>query len=171
MKIHTPLTKDVVKALKAGDNVTITGVIYSARDAAHKRMLEEYEKTGRFPFDIRNAVVYYMGPSPAKPGEVIGSAGPTTSGRMDSYAPALIELGLTGMIGKGPRKDGVAAAMKRFGAVYLAAVGGAGALLKSKIKSCRVIAYSDLGAEAVHELVVEDFPAVVAIDSDGNSLF
>ncbi|MBR5467898.1 MAG: Fe-S-containing hydro-lyase [Firmicutes bacterium] len=171
IKITTPFTKDDAEKLKSGDIVEITGTIYTARDAAHKRMLEEYEKTGKFPFDIENSIIYYVGPSPAKPGTVIGSAGPTTSYRMDAYAPKLIELGQTGMIGKGARGKEVIDAMKKHKAVYFAATGGAAALISSHIKKCEVIAYDDLGAEAIHKLYVEDFPVVVVNDTEGNNLY
>ena len=169
--IHTPLTKEAAAKLKAGDVVAITGVIYTARDAAHKRMVEEYEKTGKFPFDIQDQIIYYAGPAPAKPGEVIGSAGPTTSGRMDAYAPKLIRLGLRGMIGKGKRGDEVIRAMEEETAIYFGATGGAGALIASHIKKARPIAYEDLGAEAIYELTVEEFPAIVIIDSGGRNLY
>ena len=171
VKIETPLTKEKCSSLRSGDIVEITGTIYTARDAAHKRMTEEYEKTGKFPFEMKNSIIYYAGPSPAKPGQVIGSAGPTTSYRMDSYAPFLLDKGETGMIGKGDRSEAVTEAMKRNGAVYFAATGGAAALISNSIKKARVIAYSDLGAEAVHELYVENFPAVVVIDCQGNNLY
>lgn len=169
--ITTPLTGEIVKELKAGDVVSITGVIYSARDAAHKRMTETLEKGGDLPFDVKDATIYYLGPSPAREGQVIGSAGPTTSGRMDAYTPQLLSLGLRGMIGKGKRSAEVIKAMKETGAVYFAAVGGAGALLSKHITRCEVIAYEDLGTEAVHKLYVEDFPAIVVIDSEGNNLY
>ena len=169
--ITTPLTEESVKELKAGDVVSITGVIYSARDAAHKRMMETLEKGGELPFDMKDAVIYYLGPSPAREGQVIGSAGPTTSGRMDAYTPQLLRLGLRGMIGKGKRSAEVIEAMKRTGAVYFAAVGGAGALLSKHITKCEVIAYEDLGTEAIHKLYVEDFPAIVVIDCEGNNLY
>lgn len=171
IKITTPFSKDDAVKLKAGDIVEITGTIYTARDAAHKRMLEDYEKTEKFPFDIENSIIYYAGPSPAKPGAVIGSAGPTTSYRMDAYAPKLIELGQTGMIGKGARGKEVIDAMTKHKAVYFAATGGAAALISSHIKKCEVIAYDDLGAEAIHKLYVEDFPVVVVNDTEGNNLY
>lgn len=169
--ITTPLTKESVKELKAGDVVSITGVIYSARDAAHKRMMETLAEGGDLPFDVKDAIVYYLGPSPAREGQVIGSAGPTTSGRMDAYTPQLLQLGLRGMIGKGRRSAEVIGAMKETGAVYFAAVGGAGALLSKHITKCEVIAYEDLGTEAIHKLYVEDFPAIVVIDREGNNLY
>lgn len=171
IRIQTPLTKETAASLHSGDTVLISGVIYTARDAAHKRMCEQLERGEELPFDIHNAVIYYVGPTPALPGRVIGSAGPTTSGRMDAYAPRLIEQGLTGMIGKGMRSQEVADSMKRHTAVYFAATGGAGALLSSKIKSAEVIAWEDLGTEAVRRLVVEDFPATVVLDSYGNNLY
>ena len=171
MDIKTPLTRDMARELKAGDIVKITGYIYTARDAAHKRMTEAAEKGEKLPFDPENQIIYYVGPTPAKPGEVIGSAGPTTSGRMDAYAPKMMELGLTGMIGKGKRNDAVKEAMKKYGAVYFAATGGAAALISSHIKEAELIAYEDLGTEAVRRLYVEDFPAVVVIDSFGNDLY
>lgn len=171
VKIDAPFFQEQVKELRAGDIAEITGTIYTARDAAHKRMLEDYKKTGKLPFDIQNAVIYYAGPSPAKPGQVIGSAGPTTSYRMDAYAPKLIELGQTGMIGKGERSKQVMEAMKKYGAVYFGATGGAGALLANHIKKSEIIAYEDLGAEAIRKLYVKDFPVIVIIDSQGNNLY
>ena len=169
--LNTPLTKEDARKLKAGDIVTISGIIYTARDAAHKRMLEEYDRTGTLPFDIKNQIIYYAGPSPAKPGEVIGAAGPTTSSRMDAYAPRLLDMGETGMIGKGARNADVVEAMKRNHAVYFGATGGAGALVASHIKKCEVLAYSDLQSEAIHKLTVEAFPVIVIIDSEGNNLY
>ncbi len=151
--------------------VLITGIIYTARDAAHKRMLENYEKGIALPFDLKDQSIYFAGPSPAKPGEVIGSAGPTTSSRMDSYSPKTIELGVTVMIGKGARDKGVIEAMKNYGAVYIGAVGGAGALISECIKKCEIVDYSDLGSEAVYKLEVENFPGIVIIDSRGNNLY
>ncbi|MEA4816089.1 MAG: Fe-S-containing hydro-lyase [Lachnospiraceae bacterium] len=171
MEIKLPLDKKTAKSLKAGDKVLLTGIIYTARDAAHKRLLEEYGKTGQMPFDIKNATIYYAGPSPAKPGEVSGAIGPTTSGRMDAYAPQLMDMGLTGMIGKGLRNAEVKEAIKRNGAVYFAATGGAGALLANAVKSMKIVAYEDLGAEAIRELYVEDFPAIVVMDSYGGNLY
>lgn len=171
VKITTPLQQEQVKALCAGDIVEITGFIYTARDAAHKRMLEDYNKTGKLPFEIKDAVIYYAGPSPAKPGQVIGSAGPTTSYRMDAYAPTLIALGQTGMIGKGARNQEVILAMKEHGAIYFGATGGAGALLANHIKKADIVAYEDLGAEAIRKLYVEDFPIIVIIDSKGQNLY
>ncbi len=171
MEIKTPLTKEKVRELKAGDIVKITGYIFAARDAAHKRMTEAVQKGEKLPFDPEDQIIYYVGPTPAKPGEVIGSAGPTTSGRMDAYAPKMMELGLTGMIGKGKRSIDVKEAMKKHGAVYFAATGGAAALISSHIKEAEIIAYEDLGTEAVRRLYIEDFPAVVVIDSFGNDLY
>lgn len=169
--IQTPLTREMARTLKAGDSCLITGVIYTARDAAHKRLCECIQKGDALPFDIENSIVYFVGPTPAKSGEVIGSAGPTTSYRMDAYSPTLIALGQTGMIGKGKRGVEVIDAMKTHGAVYFGAIGGCGALLAKCIKKAEVIAYDDLGAEAVRRLEVQDFPVVVVIDSDGNNLY
>lgn len=169
--ITTPLTKDKVKQLHAGDSCLISGVIYTARDAAHKRLCELVEAEKELPLDVKDSIIYFVGPTPAKPGEVIGSAGPTTSYRMDAYSPTLIKLGLTGMIGKGKRGPEVVAAMQEHGAVYFGAIGGCGALLSKCIKKAEVIAYDDLGAEAIRKLEVEDFPAVVIIDSLGNNLY
>ena len=171
IKVTVPLTKEDAAKLKAGDIVKITGTVYTARDAAHKRMIEDYNKTGKFPFDMENAVIYYAGPAPAKPGSVIGPAGPTTSYRMDSYAPFLMDHGQTGMIGKGARNGQVIDSMKKNKAVYFAATGGAAALISSHIKSAEIIAYEDLGAEAIRKLYVEDFPAIVVIDTEGNNLY
>jgi len=170
-KITLPLTVDVLKDLKAGDDVLLNGVIYVARDAAHKRMVEALEKGQDLPFDIQGQTVYFMGPSPARPGQVIGSAGPTTSGRMDSYSPRLIAAGLKGMIGKGNRSQAVKEAMKKYQAVYFAAIGGAGALISKSIKKAEVIAYDELGAEAVRRLEVEDFPVTVINDIYGGDLY
>lgn len=169
--ITTPLTDEIVAKLKAGDSVLITGIIYTARDAAHKRLVESLEKGEKPPVELKGQIFYYAGPSPAPPGKPIGSVGPTTSGRMDGFAPKTMELGLKGMIGKGPRGREVVEAMKKYGAVYFAAVGGAGALLAKCVKAAKVVAYSDLGAEAITELVVENFPAIVAIDCKGNDLY
>lgn len=171
IKIEVPLKKDMVKSLKCGDKVLISGRIYTARDAAHKRMIQSLEKGDGLPFDVSEQIIYYAGPTPAKPGRVIGSCGPTTSCRMDAYAPGLIELGLAGMIGKGERSDEVIDAMKKNGAVYFGAIGGAGALIAESIRDVEVVAYDDLGTEAVRCLTVEDFPAVVVIDCQGNSLY
>lgn len=169
--IHTPLTPEAAKSLQAGDYVYLTGTIYTARDAAHKRMQEALDKGESLPVSIENIVIYYMGPSPARDGRPIGSAGPTTASRMDKYAPKLLDLGLTGMIGKGKRSAAVKEAIVRNGAVYFAAVGGAGALLSRSIKSSEVIAYDDLGTEAIRKLEVVDFPVIVVIDSAGNDLY
>ena len=169
--ITAPLKESDIKDLKAGDYVYITGTIYTARDAAHKRMYETIGEHKPLPIDMKNNIIYYMGPSPAREGRPIGSAGPTTASRMDKYAPDLLDLGLKGMIGKGKRTDAVKAAIVRNGAVYFAAVGGAGALLSQRIKSSEVIAYDDLGTEAIRKLYVEDFPVIVVIDSEGNNLY
>jgi fumarate hydratase subunit beta len=170
-KITTPLTDEVVEGLRVGDEVQVTGVIYQARDAAHKRIVALMEKNEPLPFELAGAVIYYVGPSPAKPGAVIGSAGPTTSGRMDAYAPLLIEKGLKGMIGKGLRSEAVTDAMKKHKAVYFAATGGAGALLAKRIVANEVIAWPELGAEAVARLEVRDFPVVVVNDCYGGDLY
>jgi fumarate hydratase subunit beta len=169
--IASPLEPEVVEKLKAGDQVFISGTIYVARDAAHKRMVQALDKGERLPFDIAGQTVYYMGPSPAKPGQVIGSAGPTTSGRMDVYTPRLLAAGLRAMIGKGGRSLAVKEAMKKYRAVYLAAIGGAGALITKSIKKAEVVAYDDLGAEAIRRLEVEDFPAIVVNDIYGGDLY
>ena len=169
--ISVPLTDEVAGSLRAGDYVYLTGIIYTARDAAHKRMYEALEQGKELPFDMRNNVIYYMGPSPAREGRPIGSAGPTTASRMDKYALALLDLGLKGMIGKGKRNQAVKDAVVRNGAVYFAAVGGAGALLSRSIISSEVIAYDDLGTEAIRKLEVKDFPVIVVIDSEGNNLY
>ena len=171
IKIQTPLTVDKARELKAGDSCLISGVIYTARDAAHKRLCELQDKGEELPFDIKDSIIYFVGPTPAKPGEVIGSAGPTTAYRMDAYSPTLIRLGLTGMIGKGKRSPEVIEAMKECGAVYFGAIGGCGALLSRCIKKAEIIAYEDLGAEAIRRLEVENFPVVVIIDSEGNNLY
>ncbi len=171
VSIHTPLDRATVETLKAGDSCLISGVIYTARDAAHKRLCELVEQGKPLPIDVKDSIIYFVGPTPAKPGQAIGSAGPTTSYRMDAYSPKLIELGLTGMIGKGKRGDTVIDAMKAHGAVYFGAIGGCGALLAKCIKDAEVVAYDDLGAEAIRRLVVEDFPAIVVIDSKGNNLY
>ena len=170
-QISAPLDKKTISQLKAGDMVYISGTIYTARDAAHKRMAQALAEGHKLPLDVRGNVVYYMGPSPAREGRPIGSAGPTTASRMDRYAPDLLDLGLSGMIGKGKRSQQVIDAMVRNGAVYFAAIGGAGALLSKAIVSSEVIAYEDLGTEAIRRLEVRDFPAIVVIDSDGNNLY
>ena len=170
-KIQTPFTREDARSLKAGDTCLITGVIYTARDAAHKRLCELVAQGRELPMDMRNAIIYFVGPTPAKPGQAIGSAGPTTSYRMDAYSPALIAIGQTGMIGKGKRNAEVIAAMKEYGAVYFGATGGCGALLSKCIKKAEIVAYEDLGAEAIRRLEVEDFPVTVIIDSEGNNLY
>ena len=169
--ITAPITKETAKSLHAGDYVYVTGTIYTARDAAHKRMDEALDRGESLPIDIKDQAIYYMGPSPAREGRPIGSAGPTTASRMDKYAPDLLDLGLKGMIGKGKRSKAVIDAIVRNGAVYFAAVGGAGAILSKCIKKSTVIAYDDLGTEAIRELEVENFPVVVVIDSEGNNLY
>lgn len=170
-ELTVPFTKEEALSLRAGDSVRLTGTIYTARDAAHKRMDEAIAAGESFPFDLTGNVIYYMGPSPAREGRPIGSAGPTTASRMDKYAPKLLDLGLIGMIGKGKRSDAVKEAMKRNGAVYFAAIGGAGALLSKAIVASEVIAYDDLGTEAIRKLTVKDFPAIVVIDSTGEDLY
>jgi len=170
-KIKTPLSREDARKLHYGDTVLLSGVIYTARDAAHARLTEELKKKTPLPFDIKNAVIYYTGPSPVKPGRVIGSTGPTTSSRMDVFTPVLIKAGLTGMIGKGTRSTDVIASMREFGAVYFGAIGGAGALLASCVESSEVIAYEDLGTEAIHKLTVKEMPLTVAIDSEGGDLY
>ncbi|MDR0569315.1 MAG: Fe-S-containing hydro-lyase [Spirochaetaceae bacterium] len=170
-RITLPLTREKAAVLAAGDAVYLSGEIYTARDAAHKRFVELLDAGKTLPFTPENAVIYYVGPTPAPPGRVIGSAGPTTSYRMDAYAPRLLALGLRGMIGKGKRSAEVVSAMKDAGAVYFGAIGGAGALLAERIKSAEVIAFEDLGAEAVRRLIIEDFPAAVIIDSQGENLY
>ena len=169
-KITLPLTEELAKTLHAGDSVLVTGTIYTSRDAGHKRMCEALEKGEEIPFDPKDATIYYVGPTPAKPGAVIGSAGPTTSGRMDAYAPTMMSVGARGMIGKGARLPEVIDAMKKYSGVYFGAIGGAGALL-AKCKKAELIAYEDLGAEALRKLYVEDMPLVVIIDSEGNNLY
>ena len=169
--IAAPISYEDAKSLHSGDYVYITGTIYTARDAAHKRMAEALAAGDPLPIDMKNNIIYYMGPSPAREGRPIGSAGPTTASRMDKYAPDLLDLGLKGMIGKGKRSKAVIDAIVRNGAVYFAAVGGAGAILSKCIKKSTVIAYDDLGTEAIRELEVEDLPVVVVIDSDGNNLY
>jgi len=170
-KITLPLTDEVLKDLKTGDNLLLTGVIYVARDAAHKRMVEALDQGKPLPVDVKGATIYYMGPTPARPGRVIGSAGPTTSGRMDAYAPRLMAEGLKGMIGKGLRSQAVKDAMVKHKAVYLGGIGGAGALMSKSIKKAEVIAYEDLGAEALRRLEVEDFPVTVVNDIYGGDLY
>ncbi|HEX9061447.1 MAG TPA: Fe-S-containing hydro-lyase [Clostridia bacterium] len=170
-KISTPLLKDAVQELKAGDIVSLNGIVYAARDAAHKRLIGLLEEGKELPFDISGQVIYYVGPCPAREGQVIGSAGPTTSGRMDAYAPSLIRLGLSGMVGKGKRSLEVIEAMKQEKAVYFGAVGGAGALISRSIVNEEVIAFPELGPEALRRLTVKDFPSVVVIDCYGNNLY
>lgn len=165
------ITDELLKSLKAGDTLLLSGTLYTARDAAHKRMCEEFESGKGFPFDIKGKAIYYAGPCPNKPGEVIGSCGPTTSGRMDKYTPTLLDSGLKIMIGKGVRNAQVIEAIKKNKCLYLGAVGGCGALIANCIKSARVIAYDDLGTEAVRELLVEDFPCTVLCDCDGNDFY
>ena len=171
LQLRAPLDEAQVRALAAGTEVRFDGVLYTARDAAHQRMMEALDRGEPLPFPIEGAVIYYVGPSPGAPGQVLGSAGPTTSSRMDSYAPRLIALGLRGMIGKGERGAAVVGAMVKHGAVYFAATGGAGALLGKRILSAEIVAYPELGAEAVRRLEVADFPAVVAQDAAGRTLF
>ena len=169
--IKAPLSKEIALTLNAGDYVYITGIIYTARDAAHLRINEAINKNEALPITLENNIIYYMGPSPAREGRPIGSAGPTTASRMDKYAPRLLDLGLKGMIGKGKRSDAVKDAIVRNGAVYFAAVGGAGALLSKSIIASEVVAYDDLGTEAIRRLEVENFPVVVVIDTKGNNLY
>jgi len=171
LNIKSPLDEETIKKLKAGDQVFITGIIYVGRDAAHKKIVEALDQGEPPPFDLKGQTIYYMGPSPAKPGQVIGSAGPTTSGRMDAYSPRLMSEGLKGMIGKGMRSQAVKDAMKKYKAVYLAAIGGAGALISKSITKSEVIAYEDLGAEAIRRLEVENFPATVINDIYGGDLY
>ena len=171
ISIHTPLSREDARKLRSGDSCLISGVIYTARDAAHKRLCELVAQGKELPMDVRDSIIYFVGPTPARPGEAIGSAGPTTSYRMDAYSPTLIAQGQTGMIGKGKRSPEVIAAMKEYGAVYFGAIGGCGALLSQCIEKAEVIAYDDLGAEAIRRLEVENFPVIVVIDSDGNNLY
>lgn len=171
IRLKTPLTDADVEKLKAGDKVLLSGVIYTGRDAAHKRLFDLLQAGKPLPIDLKGQVIYYVGPAPAKPGQVIGSAGPTTSGRMDAYSPKLMEVGLKGMIGKGMRKKEVVEAMKKYKAVYFAATGGAGALLAKAIKKAEVVAYEDLGPEAISRLEIEDFPVIVVNDIYGNDLY
>ncbi|GAB5045885.1 Fe-S-containing hydro-lyase [Thermodesulfovibrio sp. TK110] len=171
IKIETPLTDEVVENLKAGDMVLINGYVYTARDAAHKRVVELINNDAPLPFDLKGQVIYYVGPTPAPPGKVIGSAGPTTSSRMDSYTPLLLSLGLKGMIGKGQRGEEVKEAIKKYKAVYFLATGGAGALLSRHIVSAEEIAFPELGTESIKRLLLKDFPAIVAIDCHGGDIF
>lgn len=171
IRLTTPLSEEAVSPLRAGDRVLLSGIIYSARDAAHRRLVELLDRSQPLPLDLRGQVIYYMGPTPAPPGRPIGSAGPTTSYRMDAYAPRLMEVGLKGMIGKGARNAAVKDAMKRYNAVYFAAIGGAGALISKCIRAAEVVAYPDLGTEAIRQLEVADFPLVVAGDAVGGDLY
>ena len=170
-KIQVPFQKDQVEQLKAGDYVYLSGTIYTARDAAHKRMFESMHKGEKLPISLDGNILYYLGPSPAREGQVIGSAGPTTSSRMDKYTPDMLAAGLKGMVGKGKRSQAVIDAMKKYKAVYFAAVGGAGALLSKCIKEAEVVAYEDLGTEAIRKLTIEDLPVIVVIDSQGHNLY
>lgn len=170
-KIQAPLTEETIQSLHAGDFVHITGYIYTARDAAHKRMYEALSSGEKLPFDIRDQIIYYVGPTPAKPGEIVGSAGPTTSGRMDKYTPTMIEQGMRGMIGKGLRSKEVIEACKKYHAVYFVAIGGAAAVIAQSIKGEEMIAYEDLGPEAIRKYTVVDFPAIVCIDIDGRDFY
>ena len=171
IRVTAPMSREQARTLKSGDSVLLSGVIYTARDAAHKRLCELVDAGKELPLDVKDSIIYFGGPTPARPGEAIGSAGPTTSYRMDAYSPTMIEQGQTGMIGKGKRNEEVIAAMKKHGAVYFGAIGGCGALLSKCIKKAEVIAYDDLGAEAIRRLEVEDFPVIVIIDSEGNNLY
>lgn len=170
-KIRTPLTSDVVRTLRAGDMVEIDGIIYTGRDAAHKRLIQAYEEGKGLPVDLKGQIIYYVGPCPAKPGQALGSCGPTTSFRMDAYTPPLLSLGLKGMVGKGPRTTTVIDSMKQHEAVYFAAIGGTGATIARSVKKADIVAYPDLGPEAIYRLEVEGFPCLVAIDCAGNNLY
>ncbi|MBW7957588.1 MAG: Fe-S-containing hydro-lyase [Deltaproteobacteria bacterium] len=171
VRISAPLSDEIVGKLRAGDKVLISGVLYTARDAAHKRLIELLDAGKELPFDIKGQIIYYVGPTPERPGQVIGSAGPTTSGRMDAYTPRLIELGLKGMVGKGARSKEVLDSIRKHKAVYMAAVGGAAALIRRSIKKAEIVAYEDLGPEAIRRLEVVDFPAIVVNDAEGGDLF
>lgn len=171
IKLQTPLTKDKVIALKAGDEVLISGTIYTSRDAGHMRLIESIEQNKPLPFDLKDQIIYYVGPAPARPGEIIGSCGPTTSYRMDPLTPPLLDRGLRGMIGKGKRSEEVIKSMKKNTAVYFAAIGGAGALIANAVEAVEIIAYEDLGSEAIHKLTVKDFPCVVVIDTKGEDMY
>lgn len=171
IKLHTPLTDDQLKDLKPGDNVEITGIIYTGRDAAHKRFVELLEQGKELPIDVKGSVMYYVGPAPAKGDRPIGSAGPTTSYRMDPFTPQLLDLGLKGMIGKGKRDQAVKDSIVKNGAVYFAAIGGAAAVIAKSVKTAEIVCYEDLGAEAVRKLYVEDFPCTVVVDTKGNDLY
>ena len=170
-KLHPPLNETDARSLKAGEEVLITGIIYTARDMAHKRLCESIEAKEKLPFELKGAIIYFLGPTPARPGRVIGAAGPTTSSRMDSFSPKLIAAGLKAMLGKGYRNQQVIEAMKKYGAVHLSALGGAGALLSKHIISSEIIAYKDLGTEAIRKLEVIDFPAIVAYDAAGQTVY
>lgn len=175
-RLDTPLTEEVRRNLRAGDRVLISGAIYTARDMAHKRLVETIKKEGKLPlgklpFDLHNQIIYYTGPTPARKGEIIGSCGPTTSSRMDKYTPILLGAGLGGVIGKGQRSADVISALQKYKSVYFAAIGGAGALLSTKIKSAKLVAYKDLGCEAIYKLELKDFPVVVAVDAYGGSIY
>ena len=169
--LKTPLTDEVVRSLKVGDRVRLSGIVYTARDAAHKRLIDAIQRGDELPFPLAGQIIYYVGPSPAKPGELIGSAGPTTSSRVDPYTPLLLEQGLKGMIGKGKRNATVRDALQQYGGVYFVAVGGAAALIAERIKAVKVVAYDDLGTEAIREMLIEDFPVVVANDAHGADLY
>lgn len=171
IKLTTPLTVDKIKQLHAGDEVLLSGTIYTGRDAAHKRLMSLIEEGKELPFPLENQVIFYVGPTPSKPGKVFGSGGPTTSGRMDAFAPTMIKLGLRSMIGKGYRQDAVKEAIVKYNGVYFGAIGGAGAMMSNCIKECTIIAFDDLGPEAIRRLVVEDMPLVVVIDSEGNDQY
>ncbi len=171
IKITTPLSDEVINSLKSGDQVSISGILYTARDAAHKRLIDLLDRGDELPFDIKGQIIYYVGPAPAKPGAIIGSAGPTTSYRMDPYAPRLMEIGMKGMIGKGNRSQSVIDAMVKYKSIYFAAIGGAGALVARSIKKVEIIAYEDLGPEAIRKMEVEDFQAVVVNDIYGNDVY
>jgi fumarate hydratase subunit beta len=171
LRLKTPLNDEDVEKLKIGDRVLINGIIYTGRDAAHKRLFDLLKEGKALPFDMKGQIIYYVGPTPAKPGQVLGSAGPTTSYRMDAYSPALLEKGLKGMIGKGMRSEAVKEAMKKFKAVYFAATGGAGALLAKRVKKAEIVAYEDLGPEAIRKLEVEDLPVIVVNDVRGGDLY
>ena len=171
IRLETPLTYEKIKNLKAGDSVLLSGVIYSARDAAHKRLIELLNEGKELPIEIQNQTIYYVGPSPAKPGQVIGSAGPTTSYRMDDYTPQLLNLGLRGMIGKGKRNEEVVNSIIENKAIYFGAIGGAAALMAQRVEECEVVAYEDLGAEAIRKITVKNLPLIVIIDSEGNNLY
>ncbi|MEG0641520.1 MAG: Fe-S-containing hydro-lyase [Clostridium sp.] len=171
IRLNTPLTEDKTKNLKAGDSILLSGTVYTARDAAHKKLIELLDKGDKLPFNIEDEIIYYVGPSPAKPGQVIGSAGPTTSYRMDSYAPRLLDLGLKGMIGKGARSEEVVESTVRNNAIYFGAIGGAAALIGKSIVKSEIIAYEELGAEAIRKIEVCDMPLTVIIDTDGINLY